>query len=474
LIPGPAVARGTWWCKGVQLLAFNHIPAEGFHKLFAHLRDPKLILRLIYSVDRSQNVTYFLPTPIHRFRAIGSAYPIPEASSPVEYRLTQNSMKIFSKFNRSSREPVPKRNSTIGQWTLSLLQGQIPLPRSFLITLPYEVWEIILWIVLDSVIDPLSYCNSDTYPALYSQFRKKRHGNFQDWSNFRLVCRLWYNIVGSCPHIMCSPRKPLPEGNKLVRIMSLNYIIYGKHGERVIDLRHYPQLTNQITHIAFSFYTIWSDNKHIHEYVEFPNVKSLVIGWIDPLAEHPNFWSGFNAAFPQLTLLSVRGDLNGPSQMVLPHIEMLTIDLNLSYRIEPDYDLPRLKHFSASSWALPVQLFRQYGPSLHSLLLSNTETPRDIDRRFWRRFSSLRTIGINPDSKRSLVGPPPDHPLSHLCLFLSASRTGRVDRIRYAVDMFPSICKLSVEIPDITTQEKDAVTQIAKRSSLELHFLVLP
>jgi hypothetical protein len=257
-------------------------------------------------------------------------------------------------------------------------------------------------------------------------------------------------------------------------VKSMNCLINERNNKMVTDLRPYPQLTSQITHLAFSCYGFWSKYQYIHEHIEFSNVKSLIIGRITvPRGSSDNFWRGFCKAFPQLRWLSIRGDLNGLGEISFPHLEVLTINLGEYSYLEPTYHMPFVKHLSVFGRHLPIQLLTQYlfGQSLLSLLFAGSRISYSIESGFWTRFSSLQTLGISPDLERALVEPPPGHPLRHLCLYLRLNKNERLRRVSDILVKFPSIRKLSIKIPDATEEEMEILMQIAKRLNLDLYLL---
>ncbi|PVG02874.1 hypothetical protein CPB86DRAFT_485191 [Serendipita vermifera] len=277
-------------------------------------------------------------------------------------------MKLLSDFKGSGRAAITKSQSQIGQWTRSLLRRKPYSTPQFDVALPYEIWSVILWIVLDRIIDPLAYCDSDTYPKLRYRFDDAQGRHFQDWFKLRLVCRTWNSILGNCPHIVCSVDKSIPAEHRLARVTSMRCIPYGLCGERVTNLDRYPQLTSKLTMLAFSTYLHWSDQKFTHECITFNNVTCLYLGWLEVPAGRPDFWPSFSASFPRLIWLTVRGSLHLSGKISLPNLQILTM-YPFALHEEVGYDLPSLRHLSISALSSPRRLLSTHGPSLHSLLL---------------------------------------------------------------------------------------------------------
>jgi hypothetical protein len=210
-------------------------------------------------------------------------------------------MDLLSQSKLSSHGLVTKIQVQTKKRALRRQISPIPL---FTIALPYEIWRIILWITLDSVINPLAYCDSDNYPTLCARFDGAQGRYFEEWFQLRLVCRTWNDILGGVPHIVCSAEKGMPGKETISGVISLRCIPNGSYGAKMTDLRHYPQLTDQIKILAFSSYDHWWDQKFIHDYIKFNNVQYLYLNCLNAVAEHPDFWSSIRTAFPQLAWLT--------------------------------------------------------------------------------------------------------------------------------------------------------------------------
>jgi hypothetical protein len=335
---------------------------------------------------------------------------------------------------------------------------------------------MILWYLLEEDISPYTYCNSDTYPRLNFHYIHTRHPTYEDWFRYRLVCRTWKEIMGPYPLVTCSqsPDRRFPKEEELGRVKGIYFNKCKSYSEELEYLRGYPQLMSQVTLLFFWEYPDWrlqSADLQFYKLIEFSNLRSLCIGWISVQIDE-DFWLTLSKGCPRLVWLHVHGNMRWTGTLSFPQLEVLGLRLIPEQQTEPSYNIPKLTHFSFTGMILPKQLTHQYGPSLQSLLIHYIKPLSEVTPEFWKHYASLRTFGFYPIPYRPVVGPPPDHPLRHLCIFLTHNNTQRVEMVEATLPKFPHILKLSVEIPNLTGDEKNAVLKIAKRSNVEVHFIL--
>ncbi|PVG02876.1 hypothetical protein CPB86DRAFT_869837 [Serendipita vermifera] len=382
-------------------------------------------------------------------------------------------MRILPRFSLLDRELVPQRQTKIERWSLALLRKAGFLPPRFPVSLPFEIWSIILWYVLEPAISPHTFCNSDTFPNLFFQLFYTRCLDTTNWSRCRLVCRTWKEIMDPCPFLKTSFKDPPPEDEELTRVTSLFLTGYKTHDADIETLLRRPQLTSQVTVLFIYAYSRWRVGQptlHFHERVDFSNLRCLCIGWAF-LPRDKSFWGTLSKCCPRLVLLSVRGKLPLSKVLDFPLLETLAVQIDKPLPAEPSYNIPKLTHLSFTGKFVPERLLHEYGPFLHSLLYHSPSSLGGITERFWKHYAALRTLGIRLPAQQTFVSPPPEHPLRHLCFFFIPSVTQRIRLIQAALVHFPLIRKLSIEISSFTGREKSALLRIAKRSGFELHFL---
>ncbi|PVG02875.1 hypothetical protein CPB86DRAFT_779746 [Serendipita vermifera] len=384
-------------------------------------------------------------------------------------------MKLLSKLNFLERQVIPGQRSKFERWPLALPRKAGFTSHKPTISLPPELWVMILWYVLEPAISPHTFCSSDTYPALNLQFNNVRRPIYGDWFRCRLVCRTWKNILGPYPSITCPSDIHLPKGEE--ELAGVTTIFINKLGPYVgepVDPQHHPELANRVTFLLLGHHLDWDQSRRgiqLRLAITFRSLRCLCIGWISFPGDQ-DYWLTLSEGCPQLVFLNICGDINWSGNLSFPHLETLGVWLGIASRSEPSYNLPKLAHFSFTALFLPRQLLHKYGASLRSLLLHSSWSLDEITAEFWKEHASLQTFGIHPSQPRPIVAPPPDHPLRHLCIFLQPWDTQRIQKIQETLVSFPLIRTVSIEIPDPTRREKRDLLQLAKQSGFELQFLL--
>jgi hypothetical protein len=302
-----------------------------------------------------------------------------------------------------------------------------------------------------------------------------RRPNYEDWFRCRLVCHMWKEIMGPYPLITCSQssNRRIPEEKDLTRVKGIFLNKCKSYSKELEYLRQYPQLSSQITLLFIGEYpTTYREpaEKQFYKLLEFNNLRCLSIGWM-PSQNDEYFWQTLSERCPRLVWLHIHGNIRWCGSLNFPHLEFLGLRLLHVHHSEPSYNLPKLAHFSFIGMLVPQQLVHKYGPSLQSLLIHYIKPLSEITPEFWKHYASLRTFGFYPTTYRPVAGPPPEHPLRHLCIFLSHSSYQRVELVQAAIVNFPHILKLSIELPDPTKEEKNALLKMAQQSNFELQFL---
>jgi hypothetical protein len=380
-------------------------------------------------------------------------------------------MESLSKRDLRDHESISENRTQTEQRSLSSERKESSLAP---ISLPYEIWTMILWYFLEPAISPHTYCNSDTFPQMNFQFIHIQRPNYEEWSRYRLVCRTWKEIMGPYPLMICPqlPGRPFMVEEDLTRVKGILLDNYRSYKEEIDHLHHYPQLKSQVT-LLFSreYPTVYL--RSANAILEFSDLRCLCIRWITTQT-NGNFLQTLSEGCPRLVWLHVHGNMRWIGTLSFSHLEFLGLRLIPEQRTEPSYDLPKLTHFSFTGMILPRQLTHRYGPSLRSLLVHYIKPLDEVTPDFWKHYAALQTFGFYPTTYRPVVGPPPDHPLRHLCIFLSHSTSQRIELVMATMPNFPYILKLTIEIPNPTKEEENILLTMAKRSNIELRFMITP
>jgi hypothetical protein len=383
-------------------------------------------------------------------------------------------MPAFSYFNPLDRELVPGQQFAAERWTIDYLRKRGLISTRYFVSLPYEIWSIIFWYLLEPVISPHTYCSSDTYPELHLQLWRVSRPDYQDWLRCRLVCRTWYEILRPYPHITFSERSRIDDGD-IRGTTSMYCKPYSPLVQMTIDLHHHQRLVNQLTVLRFQYYSGWSPgayDMYPHDFIDFSNVRCLCLSAWNTGASWTDFWPSLSRGFPRLVSLSIQGMVPCSRDLNLPLLETLGFHPTTGPdHMEPVYDLPKLKHLSLYGPYYPRRLLRNHGPFLHSLIPHSANPEYDLTDSFWDHFVSLRTVGLCPRGGQIIDSPPDGHPLRHLAIFVSSEESRRILVIESILAKFPDIHDLSVQVHEIRRQEKKDLLRFAKQSNVSIHFL---
>ncbi|PVG02872.1 hypothetical protein CPB86DRAFT_869834 [Serendipita vermifera] len=382
-----------------------------------------------------------------------------DAFTLINRRISDHTTRLLAYFDPFDRELTPGRQFLFEKNTLGYLRRNGLISHRFPISLPVEVWGIILWYVLEPTISPHTYCNSDTYPELHLQFYSTTTPDLQDWFCCRLVCRAWKQLLGPYPHITL-PIKTSPfkdADTKGITSMSCNY------DDLFVEISRdgCPTLLSQLTVLSIQHFGSWVfDSGSPSKFIKFSNVQCLIIpGW----GRWSDTWPSLTRGFPKLVSLTIQGRVYCSGEIRLQHLEILGIEPDGGAEVY--WDLPSLKHLSLYGPFYPEQLLRDRGPFLYSLLF---HTKRLFTSEFWTHYASLRTLGLCPQTMGGIRSPPLEHPLRHLVLFLAREEEFPVQLIKDTLGKFPLIRHCSIQMPGRNVRAKKA---LQAEYNVSFHFL---
>ncbi|PVG02879.1 hypothetical protein CPB86DRAFT_779748 [Serendipita vermifera] len=325
----------------------------------------------------------------------------------------------------------------------------------FSITLPYEIWDIILNLVVAHLADPSIKCNSRTFPRYQSLLTHYESPDRKDWARMRLVCRAWRDILDPCPHMVISFLKMrinsagagMPKGTKSL------FIQWGCPEPLILmkSLLMDPRMSNSIVTLAIggNLGTVGQCPIELllqGEEINFPSLRCFTLGWFPPTTSPVlhNFWDRINQKFPQLVSLTLRLIPAPPGHVSLPNLQ--TLDFFPQDRSDITYDLPSLKHCSLHGVVWVDHILESCSQSLESLIVHTGGIA--LNTEFWKRYPLLQMMGISAFSNAFDVtnSPPSDHPLSHLQLIIPYGWQGdKVKIIKDTLPFFPNLKFLSID-----------------------------
>ncbi|PVG02878.1 hypothetical protein CPB86DRAFT_779747 [Serendipita vermifera] len=358
--------------------------------------------------------------------------------NPLERELRQNGLFSFEKS------------------MLKQLRGRGWIRSPFSITLPYEIWAMILHLVVAPLVDPSAECNFRTFPQYQLHFSHYEGLYRKDWASMRLVCRAWEDLLGHGPYTVMyssktrgnSPEIAVPKGTKSL------FIQWG-YLEAPLLLKNLiadPRMSNSIVTLALGSNLCPVGHASVEillqgDAINFPSLRYLALGWWPPNSSPPlsNFWRRIGRKFPQLISLTLKPFiLVTPGRISLPKLQIL--DFHPDGRNNVVYNFPSLKHCSVHDVVQLDRILWSCSRNLESLIINRGGV--ELNTAFWKKYPRLRMLGItiSADSFDITNFPPPNHPLSHLQLRTPPSWKGdRVKVIKDALTYFPNVMFVSID-----------------------------
>jgi hypothetical protein len=335
----------------------------------------------------------------------------------------------------------------------------------FSISLPYEIWVIILNLVLEPLIDPSLYCNPLAFPRYQFDLSHDEGLDRRDWTRVRLVCRAWRDILGPCPHMVMSQHTKAEENpaNICVPQGTRSLVVgWGYHSPWILlkNLLANPGISNSIVSLWLG--DIIGHNGSPAELlllgneINFASLRCLSLGHYRSTTQFflPDYWERIGLKFPKLTSLTLRSSVPTSSGLVsLPGLQIL--DFHPGNWKDVMYDFPSLKHCSVHGVVWIDQVLRSCSQNLESLIFHRGGTL--LSTQFWETYPRLQMLGITlfSDAFDVTNSPPPNHPLSHLQLIFPYSWKGdKAKAIKDVLPFFPYIKFLSIE-EDIRLNKSD-------------------
>lgn len=354
------------------------------------------------------------------------------------------------------------------------------LPR-----LPSELWGLVFDVLLDPLGREYNYCTFDTFPAYQARQAwtsligdEERRSLLTDCLNLRLTCRSWYMMTTPIRAIAVKPSTPL----LLPGLQSI------KLNQSVGELQHLFTLTEvtvKITTITFmnppSRDSGFACDFLLDNAGLFPTLRSLSLGYAPTRL---GFWERLQAAFPRLVSLTIRDRVDYPGRLTLNDLQILDITWP---REDVQFRFPSLKHCSVirvpegSEERMGKFLDAQLG-GLESLFLPRSywiaPSSQSGEEWLWRSSPNLKTLGIDLQQFQLMQGPPPNHPLVHLRLFLpSYSREESsllIDQVQQRILLSPQIRRLSVDYGRLSRPECKALQRVCEKHGIELLMVPAP
>jgi hypothetical protein len=183
-------------------------------------------------------------------------------------------------------------------------------------------------------------------------------------------------------------------------------------------------------------------------------------------ANWATIWGPLNDACPFLTSLVIFGGSHSLSPVIDPVVFKCLKLLKMGYITPVGVEFPTLRHVSASNirgYSRQMEAITRC-PDLESLLLREMDHSIGLD---WNQFPKLRLLGVPATHLWIISRCPRDHPLSHLCIYVSARRSSS-ELVEATLERLPTINRLTVDAKSIPRHNFDIVARECVLAGLDL------
>ncbi|KAG8817640.1 hypothetical protein FRC17_011138 [Serendipita sp. 399] len=343
------------------------------------------------------------------------------------------------------------------------------------ISLPTELWIIIINFVVDEARHPHLYCLPGTYPhfqaRLFNVENPKADYVVETWKSIRAVCRTWKLLAGSSPldHVLFgSKRNP---GPSLKDISAIFAHTMWESDEMMTRLVNEPHSVTTLALGGGLFSTPSAIIQLLDHHLLFPDLACLSISRTTTERSKlfpekgRSFWERLQNGFPRLVSLTIRQCSPEESgTFIFPNLQFLDMHAWTTFQLQ----CPSLKHLSVQNGCPPNvdNFLSQHGSRLQSLFLEWTDSTMLSARPelLWTMFPNMACFG----SHCSFDGlhPPPDHPLRHLRLF--TNRYTKAHSILSVLDSFTFITHLYITRQAMRDMSITELTEVCLGKGVQL------
>jgi hypothetical protein len=325
----------------------------------------------------------------------------------------------------------------------------------FEVTLPAELWLIILDMAIATGITLIEHCDHISFPDIYAYLLAVDPPIDNSYEQLRLVCRMFNALLGSSPqYIMKSPHGSIPTNARAVYIT-----------ERVTPSEHIQRLLQEplISHRLLYLDTFFNHSQLSDVPIEFdllcensrslPNLRCITFRFLLAWENMDSrFWVLLNDAFPLLRRLVIMqyddpGGFSAPSaeydgDIMFQNVELLSVGSGICFISTLRF--PRLRHVALDTYSKVQQEVLSLSPLLESAIFENVPYRTSIDLKL---FPRLRLLGLQTSQASAILPVGDEHPLEHLwlySLFIPHSQE-EIPSIIQVAKLLPGVARVTVD-----------------------------
>ena len=317
--------------------------------------------------------------------------------------------------------------------------------RKFKITLPVELWTIIIYDILDDAIIPDTHCQP-TWPCVNTGKLMPCLGN-EEYRSLSLVCHTWAQIIGPPTHF--------------------------EHGQRNTQIERFrrivrtPDIARRLTCLVLKDrgYGVDVIRLLFDNFSNLPAVRSLSLE-LYILSRNTFNWNSLSTRYPLLIYLFIFGARRPTKVITFEYLENLSIsyDARMTHWASPaagKFCLPSIKNLAFEHHNDCLELLLQdHGRQLHSLTLTEPYLPTND---FWGKVPNLLTLDVPVGCLHWVGRVPVGHPLQRLCVHNIPKNPLQLEEMCQLLIDFPQVSYLRIAGMPMLNSEFKSISRLAKQ-----------
>ena len=362
----------------------------------------------------------------------------------ISYTIFWVHVESYSDHNSSLHTNIMSSNSTRRLWFPRRPISRKNKSLEFRITLPVELWAIIIHYVLDAAIIP--YCQPTRSCAAYQGYLVPCFDN-NEWHSLRLVCHTWARLVGPPSHFTyCLNDRGIEPFRGIIRTPDI--------ARRLTCLTLEDDDDGDVTRLLLDS----SSN--------FPAVRSLSLDLFMSFGNTFN-WQSLSTGYPLLVYLFISGAPRPTEAITFKYLEYLIVPNRrwtnswVSSPTTGNFCLPSIKNLAFEHDDDYIErLLQDHGRQLHSLTLTSSYS---FTEGFWEKVPNLLTLDVHWGYLHWMGRIPVGHPLQHLCVHNIPRNQRQREEMHRILSDFPKVSYFHIAETVVLNSEFKTISRLAKQ-----------
>jgi hypothetical protein len=349
------------------------------------------------------------------------------------------------------------------------------------VTLPPELWIIIIDLVIGALINPADSCTYENFLDVvhYLRYPRPRSSVIPSYRKLRLVCRAFNDLLKTPPRLFVDRvNTKIPAGTRALytsrlfdSLGCLHRLLEDPSRSRQIVTLDIPCDVVEDIH-GLSLFAILVNNSD-----RLSGVRNLAFDVVhaSKYLLDAHFWNTINRAFPALVCLVLRpsftlgvvmpAEAEENRTVTFEKLEILVVGHALLY---DGLNFPLLRHVALGLCNRKVIETLARSPLLESVLLRTILHEENQETINLSSFQKLKLLGI-PVYADTVVPLPPDY-AHHLCIHVPSSVTGLalVEWVKKVPSHFPKLQQIALDLTGLAWAQRISIESAFRSINLEL------